>query len=161
MGLDACVYCDCFEKDRLWEPPPRNIALQVEEDGAVWPEKDDGSDESFFAFDKWRRERACEHPGCVLLHHRLGNISLIGLVRSELQREAARFSILLGKVVYNGSHAGDHLSVETIELLRVELEELASFKCGKRKSDPYIAEFRRQMNELVSAALFVRKPISF
>lgn len=30
MALDAVVYCDCFEKGRLLEPPPGGVRLRVE-----------------------------------------------------------------------------------------------------------------------------------
>lgn len=111
-------------------------------------------------FDEWRYS-ACEHPNGVLLHHRLGNISLIGLLRSELQREASRFPILLGRVVYSGTHGGDYIPFEMVPKLQAELDGLNTFKCSEKESEVYIFEFRRQMLELVAASLSVQKPIVF
>lgn len=38
------------------------------------------------------------------MHHRLGNIALIALLRSELNRFAADFPVLLKQVLYDGVH---------------------------------------------------------
>jgi hypothetical protein len=123
--------------------------------------QDDGTLKSDPAWDEWREQRACEHSGGILLRHRLGNISLVGLLRSELQREAHRFPILVTKVVYSGSHAGDHLRAEQILALQRELELLRGFRCTSRKADGFMAEFREQMSELAAAALAISKPIAF
>jgi len=157
MGLDACVYCDCFEKGRLLSSPPAGFATQVEPDGSLGPGRADYTLDEILAWDLWREGFACEHGAGRLLHHRLGNISLIGSLRAELKREAARFPILLNKVVYSGSHAGDYLPTEIVK----ELEELASFKCSSKKSDAFMSQFRLQMLELVAASLSVMKPIAF
>jgi hypothetical protein len=161
MSLDACVYCDCFEKGRLREPPPVGVALRLEPDGSLGREHDDGKLESDLAWDQWRERLACEHPGGALLRHHLGNISLIGFLRSELQRAPFRFPILLTKVLYSGSHAGDYLTVERVPALQRELEDLANFRCNTREADGFMFEFRRQMSELVVASLSVSKPIVF
>jgi len=102
-----------------------------------------------------------EHRGGVLLHHRLGNISLIGLLRSELQRDASCFPILLGKVLYSGTHAGDFLEVNLIPPLKTEVETLAGFKCSQPKEQCFLTQFQKQMSELISASLSVNKPIAF
>ena len=78
--------------------------------------------DELIAWDTWRAQSACEHPKGQLLHHRLGNISLIGSLRAELQRESVRFPILLGKVVHSGSHAGDYLPVGVVKNLQAELD---------------------------------------
>src|SRR4051812_36603442 len=109
MSLDAIVWCDCYEKGKLREPPPPGISLVVEPDGALGYEESPAAD--FNAWCEWR-QHACEHPVGTLLHRRLGNIGEIGLLRSELQREAGRFPLLLSKVLYSGSHSGDHLPFE-------------------------------------------------
>src|SRR5678816_451352 len=99
MGLDAFVFCDCYEKGRLRESPPTGVTLRVEPDGSLGREHDDGTLESDHAWDTWREQRACDHGGGILLRHRLGNIALVGLLRAELHREADRFPILATKVV--------------------------------------------------------------
>jgi hypothetical protein len=161
MGLDAFVFCDCYEKGRLQEPPPAGVTLCVEPDGALGREQDDGTLEADLAWDEWREQRACAHQGGILLRHRLGNISLVGLLRAELQREAERFPVLVTKVVYSGSHSGDYLRVEEIPALQREIELLREFRCGSPKADAFMSEFRAQMSELAATALSIGKPIAF
>jgi hypothetical protein len=161
MGLDAQVYCDCYEKGRLREPPPRDVSLRVELDGSLGRERDNGSLEDDVAWDEWREQRACEHHGGVLLHHRLGNISLIGLLRAELQREPGDFPLLLTKVLYSGSHCGDFLPVDSVLTLQQEVEALSGLRCSTPDADRFMAGFRAQMLELIAASLSVRMPIVF
>lgn len=161
MGLDAFVYCDCYEKGRLREPPPAGVTLRIEDDGALGREQNDGTLESDLAWDGWRAKRACKHGGGILLHHRLGNIGLIGLLRAELQHEADRFPILVTKVIYSGSHAGDFLRADEVPTLQRELELLSEFRCSSRKADRFMAAFREQMSELATTALSISKPMAF
>jgi len=161
MGLDAFVFCDCYEKGRLREPPPGNVSIRVAEDGSLAREIDRVSLKNDLAWDWWQECLACVHVGGVLVHHRLGNISLIGSLRTELQREASRFPILLSKVVYSGSHGGDFVSIDLIPTLRNELETLRDFQCKTRESDGFMFRFRDQMLQLVAASLSVDKPIVF
>src|SRR5687767_11819466 len=119
MGLDARVYCNCFETGRLQAPPPTGLTLHVGDDGALQPQ-DDLQDDLWDAFDHWRAGEACEHPGGVLLHHRLGNIELVGLLRNALQAEATTYPTLWKRVLYSGSHASDHIAVDLLASLQRE-----------------------------------------
>jgi hypothetical protein len=161
MGLDAFIFCDCYEKGRLRELPPTGVLLRVGPDGSLDREHDDGTLESDIAWDTWRYQRACDHWGGILLRHHLGNIALIGLLRAELEREAARFPIVATKVVYSGSHAGNYLPVETIPALQRELELLQEFQCSTSEAASFMSEFRAQMSELAMTALSIGKPIAF
>jgi hypothetical protein len=161
MGLDAFVYCDCYEKSRLREPPPGGIPLRVYPDGSWSRVQDDGTLASDLAWDDWLLQRACEHRGGMLLHHRLGNISLIGLLRSQLQCESERFRILVTKVLYSGSHSGDFLRIDEIPALQMELEHLREFRCSSCEADRFMSVFRERMSELATTALSVGKPIAF
>jgi hypothetical protein len=161
MGLDAFIYCDCYEKGRLREPPPGGAQLCVGPDGFLTREQNDGTLESDLAWDEWREKRACEHRGGILLHHRLGNIALIGLLRAELQGDSERFPILATKVVYSGSHCGDFLRLEEIPQLQRELELLREFHCRSRDADRFMSGFREKMSELAAMAISVGKPIAF
>ena len=105
MGLDATVYCNCFEVGRVKEPPPCTVVVAA--DGSLDCKSDDLDTDLSFA--KWLLH-ACEHANGVLLHHRLGNMALVGLVRSELRQDELKFPVLLTKVLYNGTHAGDYLT---------------------------------------------------
>ena len=158
MGLDAFVYCNCFETGALKQPPPTPDVF-VTEDGSLDCRSEDLDTQ--MEFDEWRWYHACEHPDGILVEHRIGNISLVAILRSELQRDADAFPILLTKVVYNGIHGGDYLTPSVIEDLAVELERLDHFTCSTPEHQEYVDSFRQQMLELVEAATRVGKPMSF
>ena len=158
MGLDATVYCNCFERGLLKEPPPCSSVF-VSDDGCLDCRSEDL--DSLLSFDEWIGHRACEHPNGILLHHRIGNLAQVGLLRSELERDEEKFPILLTKVVYSGTHAGDYLTLKDIEALAIELNRLGSFVCSSPRNQEYIDWFRQQMLELVDAASRVTKPIAF
>ena len=131
MGLDAAVYCNCYETGKLREPPPDPTSIYVAPDGSL----DCGSNELelLLAFDVWLGERACEHKDGVLLHHYIGNNALVTLLREELSERAHEFSILLGKVIYNGTDAGGYLSQEDIKDAAKELMLLSEFTAAGAK----------------------------
>src|SRR5689334_19584624 len=145
MGLDACVYCNCYEKGVMRTPPPNGVRLCVEPNGALECESEKMSFDAVRAFDQWQAFSACQHKRGVLLHHRLGNISLIGSLRSELQAESSRFPVLLTKVIYSGSHAGDFLALDAISVLQQELEALGHFQCSTAESAEFMTRFGAQM----------------
>src|SRR5215510_2569577 len=118
MGLDATVFCNCFETGALKEPAPCESVF-VAADGSLACHSEDL--ETDMAFDHWVWHRACIHPSGTLLNNRLGNISQVALLRGELQRESTSFSILLTKVIYNGIHAGDYLTLNDIADVEAEL----------------------------------------
>jgi hypothetical protein len=159
MGLNASVYCDCYEAGRLREPPPPGCAPMVAEDGSVLC----GSDELDvqLAFDQWYYFRACEHECGQLILHRIGNIALVAMLRMELQRMRDRFPLLLGRVLYNGVHCGDFLAVEKLPELRREITALAEIYCADQETANYVRGFTAQMSELMDCAMRVGKPIVF
>jgi hypothetical protein len=116
---------------------------------------------TLLSFDQWLHERACEHRDGVLLHHYIGNVTLVSLLREELSTRANEFPVLLGKVIYNGTHAGDYLSQEHIKNAARELMLLAEFTTADGKRQLYVKNFYQQMRELIEAALLTGKPISF
>jgi hypothetical protein len=159
MGLDAAVYCNCFETGRLKEPPPCPTLVSVARNGCLECRSDDL--ETLLAFDQWVMNRACEHENGILLGRYIGNMARVALLRDELEREAEKFPVSLEKVLYSGTHTGDYLPLDDVRDLQVELNRLDGFICSSGKKQEYIKEFRRQMRELMEAALDVNKPISF
>lgn len=155
MGLDATVYCNCFETGRLKEPPPCQ-EVSISAVGSL----DCGSEDldTLLAFDQWLLHRACEHPNGILLSHHIGNLAQVGLLRNELQKEGETFSVVLAKILFSGTHTGDYLSVRAT---RNELERLDRFVCASEEHQAAVDLFRRQMIELAAAALGVTKPIAF
>ena len=159
MGLDAIVHCNCFETGKLKEPPPYPELVSLTADGSLEFHSTDL--ETLLALDRWLDYRACRHQSGILLHHRIGNIATVGLLRAELAREPAKFPVLLQQVLYNGWHAGDCLSLEDVVLVRNELNCLTTFACADPTKREYVEWFRQQMLELADASQQVGKPIAF
>lgn len=161
MSLDATVYCDCFERARLRSKPPGDVAIMTQKDGSLCRVNESDSLEEALAFDDWLSVSACDHFNGVLLHHRLGNIVQVAIIREELSYQAEQFPQILTKVIYNGMHGGDFIPVEDLPALQVEVDRLKTFTCRKKRSKAFVAEFTEQMRALVEAAREIGKPISF
>src|SRR5258706_15202236 len=124
MGLDAVMYCNCYETGKLLIPPPNPELVYIRPAGDL----DCHDPESFVPkpfgdisqemndFDNWRFA-ACPHKGGRLLHHRIGSIWDVADLRSELQQQAQSFPIIVEKVIYSGSHFGDFLDLDDIRVL--------------------------------------------
>jgi hypothetical protein len=107
------------------------------------------------------RENACVHERGVFLMHCIGNIALVSDLRTELERLSNLFPILPGKVLYNGIHGGDFLTLSEVLAAREELEELKRFESRDPEMKAHIESFRHRLSELVECALVLRKPIVF
>lgn len=59
MGLDACVFCNCYETGRIKCPPPDGVEVIVANDGSLDCKYEDV--DVAIAFDSWMRDRACDH----------------------------------------------------------------------------------------------------
>src|SRR5215471_14738045 len=103
MGLNASVFCNCYEKASVRMPPPQPDLVYVDEHGQVclkW--NTPGADQ--FGFYAWLMD-ACEHgPHGELVSRRLGNAVLISRLRSIISKAGERCPILLTKVVCEGAH---------------------------------------------------------
>ena len=96
----------------------------------------------------------------VALHYRLGNITAISQLQSEIRAAAQnRVPILMEKVVYDGSHCGDYLPLSEMDLIERELELLTEVSLANRSQ--LLGGFIHEMNELVSAARAEKNPIYF
>jgi hypothetical protein len=135
------------------------VDIKVAADGSLEWESDDLLVD--LALDNWLSECACDHPGGILVGHRIGNIGLVGLLRNELRRSKELFPLLLEKVLYSGTHCGDYLPTDDLLMLREEIDRLAGFTCANEEHQDYMEEFRQQMEELVESALAVDKSIVF
>jgi hypothetical protein len=158
MGLDAVVYCDCFEKGRLLVDPKATWKVYIDASGCR-------SDRTLtlqdsLAFDQWNLN-ACEHESGILLHHRIGNIAAVGLLRCALSEKPELFPITLTKIVYDGTHAGDFIAADQVLTLESELKSLSAFHSIDADIEGWIRFFEDQLRELVEASLRVAKPISF
>ena len=110
--------------------------------------------------DEWR-SNACEHKRGIYMSRDIGNIALIADLRTELSSEPETFPLLLGKVLYNGIHGGDCLSLRDVSRLRQELEILKDFQPRDSEMIPFLGSFSCTMFELVECAQMLEKPIEF
>ena len=162
MSVDAWVWCDCFERGCLRNPPPspERVYLDDREGGSI--ETEDGGDlQLSFEFDEWRQKHACEHPDTRLVAHHLGNVATIKAIHEELSAQAEAFPILLGRVVRDGVHCGHHIPIDELPRLADEVGRLKAFNAADPENSEVLKYFEVQMRELVEAALKVNKPICF
>ena len=106
----------------------------------------------------YRRGHAADDDDCAeyeVIHRRLGNVADVAHLRRQASRRLAASSVVLSKVLYDGSHSGDAVAVELAPAVQAELAALAS------DDDPGMREFVRSMSELVEAALREANPICF
>jgi hypothetical protein len=156
--LDARVYCNCIESGKLRVQPKPHWRVEILDDGDVEATCKDESEARELA--RWW-QTACEHTDRELLNHSLGNIGTVAFLREELRRVADKCPLILGRVVYDGIHSGDFLTVEQVRDLEKELCELEGFQCENKADQTLLNRFLAQMRELVAAALSVDKPIAF
>ncbi len=159
MGLDATVYCTCFRDGNLKTPPPAHIDVYVEDDGSLNCRNTDL--ETQIEFDAWCFAQACDHENGNLVGHRIGNISLVGSLRSELSAHPNDFSIMISKVVYNGTHCGDFLDRQTVNEMRPELDRLADLSCANPDNQQWVDHLLNVMRDLVTASDQTGNPIVF
>ncbi len=156
MGLDAYVFCDCFERGRIRSGPPESWGVYVDENGDRTP-RDLKSRPAFF---EWNLN-ACDHERGILLHYRLGHAGLIAIFRSGLKPIAEKVPILFNKVVYNGVHAGDFVNPSEVHALSDELAFLPDHHLADAEEEKYFRQFAVQLQALTTCALSLHKPISF
>jgi hypothetical protein len=133
-------------------------------------------------FERWR-QRACRHEDGYAASAALGNIASVTLLTTALRSVARRFPVLLGRVLYCGSHCGDHLTPRQVERLDAELRELAhvrlkedvgldrrlrpvrleraEVRASGKELDGELRRVRGELRRLVRVALRLGKPIAF
>jgi len=72
-----------------------------------------------------------------------------------------RFPTLLSKVVYDGTHMCDVLSLSDVENVADEMLAVHGLHCADASYEAILRDFEECMMELVQAARTVRKPIVF
>lgn len=158
MGLDAFVYCDCFEKHNLRSDPPAGLVVKIEPNGE--PTCEPGDERGWSTFMAWKQTKACLHYGMILLRHRLGTPEQVDSLRAELERNKAVFPLLLQAVVYSGTHTCDWIPFTRINQLADEVKQLAPERADKRVADA-LQLFKIRMAELIIAAQHTQKAICF
>jgi len=101
--------------------------------------------------------------GCYLGN--AGSIShLYEILSGALTKHGRAYPVLLGKVFYDGTHCGDHLTIRDVRRLSSELDRLEKMEPWTallREDARQIASATGMLRRLVKAALAVNKPIAF
>lgn len=156
--LDARVYCNCIEAGKLRAKPRPHWRITIMEDGGI--EADCVDEREAPDMGRWWEE-ACEHKDRQFVYHCLGNVGMAAFLREEFGRLAEKCPLILDRVVCDGIHGGDFLTVEQVRQLGPELRQLDGFRCENEADQPNVDRFLEQMRELVAASLSVNKPIAF
>jgi len=158
MGLDAVVFCDCYEKGRIKRIPPWLKSVCVLSNGSLEPRSDDP--DVLQRFDAWRAH-ACRHEEGMIAGDYLGNAGSIEWLRDAFWAKRKLFPVLLEKVIYSGTHCGDHVALRDVAKLAVELDRLRSYRIADKTLDKHLHLLRRKLEKLVRVALRIKKPIAF
>lgn len=155
MGLDAWVHCNCIKEGKT-RPHPFPELLAFDETGEPTLKSDgDINLKLWLKHDKWYRD-SCPHSG-YLVEKRLGNLASVAYVRGFLEDNSPNdFPLLLGRVVYSGTHCGDWVAVSAVPQLLTETRRLQDLT-----SDPVIRQFTNDVIELAEASIATGNPIVF
>lgn len=124
MGLDAQVRCNCVREGKAKPCPVAELLRMDEENG---PElAGTATEEQSAVYKRWLSS-SCPHGGS-LTGFSLGNAPFIHAVAEWLEslemETENRFPMLLERVVYDGTHTGDHVSADEARYLLLEVETL-------------------------------------
>jgi hypothetical protein len=158
MGLDAFVFCDCYEKGRIKRSPTEFGSLYVTSNGSLESRRQDP--DLLERFDAWR-EHACRHEQGMIAGDWLGNAGFIEWLHGAFWPIRKLFPVLVGKVIYSGTHCGDHLTLRDVNRLAVELDRLKSYRISDKSLDKDLQRLRQKLQKLVRVALKIKKPIAF
>jgi hypothetical protein len=167
MGLDAVVFCDCVEKGCLLVPHPYPRLLYIAGNGS--PEIRSKDPAKIHEHDNWMDLPPCKHEGMMLADCSVGNMMFVPHLRDILSAVATKRGhacpVLLGKVLYSGTHCGDHLTLRDVGRLSNELDSLKGAKLSTAalsgEDAQQIATAMRDLRRLVKTSLAVIKPIAF
>ncbi|BEP65110.1 hypothetical protein GmRootV213_56640 (plasmid) [Variovorax sp. V213] len=160
MGVSAHVYCNCLEKGLVASKPKAYWNLFVDSDGS---RSTQGLDlETELEFDRWNGS-ACQHEFGIYVSRPIGNVALVSMLRDLLCANdmESTFPVLLGHVLYNGTHGGDSVPMELMPQLREEVDQLARVSCDEPSTDAFLRGFVQTMQILYAAAKTLDRPICF
>jgi hypothetical protein len=144
MGLDAVVYRN-----------KKNLPFDPEASGALL---DTRTGEFYFKHSATEKQLSDEI--LIASSRRLGNVRAIESLSEAVERCLGRHdALILRKVLYSGTHAGDVIEPVYFDELRAEIAELQ--RCPIVAKMPDVLEFARDMQDLVEAGLTERNPIVF
>ncbi len=143
MGLDAVVYRS-----------KKNLPFDADALGATL---DSSTGEYCFSDPAVEREFPLETR--IALEKRIGNIALVAALRDEAEQALDENSVIMSKVLYSGTHAGDAIPLELMPVLHEELLLLREYAAQNGTED--LKQFVCDMEELVAAANREGNPIVF
>ena len=143
MGLDAIVY-----------RKKENLPFDADAAGA---EFNSITGEYYFADDAI--EKRFPYEDRVAVSKRIGNINLVAALREEAESVLDEDSVVLSKVLYSGTHAGDTLDSRVFAQLERELSSLA--QQAEQTGSQRLKQFAADMKELLAAARAENNPIVF
>jgi hypothetical protein len=167
VGLDAVVFCNCVEKKRLRVPHPYPQLLYIDANGS--PEIDSDDSAKMEEHYEWMELPPCKHSGMQFCGATLGNAGGIHFLKARFQAvlKAKRLKcpVLMRRVLYSGTHTGDHLTVAQVAKLAAELKGLQKIdfkELGVLTEDlRYIKQMLKELEQVVQAAEKLGKPIAF
>jgi hypothetical protein len=98
------------------------------------------------------------------LHARIGNaatVAHLAVLIEGLPDGLARFPLILTRVLYSGTHAGDQIEAHDVGALRQEAQGLPEDLSEDAAEGGHLARFRKQLLALCDAALTHATPIYF
>ncbi len=145
MGLDAVVY-----RNR------KNLPFDPEQVGAAL----DARTGEFYFQDSAAAGKRFNGKVVVAVSRHLGNVSAVDFLLEAVERSLGRQdSLLQNKVLFSGTHAGDVIEPLHLHQLGVEIDEVR--RSSLVNQVPALAEFVRNMEDLLKAALEEGNPIVF
>ena len=168
MGLDAIVFCDCIEKKRLKVLHPLPKQLYIAPNGS--PQIRSNDLHKIEQHDEWMEVPPCNHEFMQADGAELGNATHIQMVRNALAAvlddpRRSKCPILMKRVLYSGTHTGDHLTVKQVQRLADELQSLQ--KADLSNSSMLLEEANgvnatlKAIRRLSNVPLKLNKPIAF
>lgn len=125
MSVHAKVYCDCVETKKINPIPVFYNNISIEPNGEPYVSDEIHKSEDY---QTWYHAHPCPHRDFWLVHHRLGHIlqivflcNMLKLFSNDPEHE---YPILTLKVLTDGTHCADFLTVEEVKSLNNELESI-------------------------------------
>jgi hypothetical protein len=144
MGLSAVVYTN-----------RRNLKTNVIDDKYLEVDKETGE---IFIIDEANLNLNLPEEFFVAISYRIGNVSTVNHLHKEISRVLSEGSVILGKILYSGSHCGDKLALSDLSILKTEIIFL---KRELRNRSSILEAFTENMLELVKISEKEGNPIVF
>jgi hypothetical protein len=167
MGLQVFVFCDCVEKKRLKHPHPFPRLLYIAPNGS--PEIRSRDVAKIEQHDEWMLT-ACKHEGDMMAGgDDIGNAWWVTYLQEALSKAvkspSREFPVIWHKVIFCGTHTGDHLTIRNVlrlknELIRLRKVNLVSAGLDKDERDA-VKGLIKTLADTVRVSIRLNKPVAF